>query len=71
MLIYSGTNGIRTNLTFIGSYIVIYFYTKNQLDAPLYEIYFVLFWNDTLHVSDGLSVYHQEFKTVHTERGIC
>jgi len=30
-----------------------------------------LFWNDTLHVSDGLSVHHQEFKTVHTATGIC
>jgi len=29
-------------------------------------IKFLLFWNDTLHVSDGLSVHHQEFKTVHT-----
>ena len=29
-------------------------------------IKFILFWNDTLHVSDGLSVHHQEFKTVHT-----
>jgi len=27
---------------------------------------FILFWNDILHVSDGLSVHHQEFKTVHT-----
>ena len=32
---------------------------------------FILFWNDTLHVSDGLSVHHQEFKTVHTATGIC
>jgi hypothetical protein len=31
----------------------------------------VYFWNDTLHVSDGLSVHHQEFKTVHTVTGIC
>jgi len=29
------------------------------------------FWNNTLHVSDGLSVHHQEFKTVHTATGIC
>jgi len=29
-------------------------------------IKFILFWNDTLHVSDGLSAHHQEFKTVHT-----
>ena len=26
---------------------------------------FILFWNDTLHVLDGLSVHYQEFKTVH------
>ena len=29
-------------------------------------IKFILFWNDNLHVSDGLSVHHQQFKTVHT-----
>ena len=34
-------------------------------------IKFVLFCNDTLHVSDGLSVHHQEFKTVHTATGLC
>ena len=32
---------------------------------------FILFWNKTLHVSDGLSVHHQEFKTVHTALGVC
>ena len=35
------------------------------------SIKFILFWNDTLHVTDGLSVHHQEFKTVHTATGIC
>ena len=34
-------------------------------------ITFFLFWNDTLHVSDDLSVHHQEFKTVHTATDIC
>jgi len=34
-------------------------------------IKFILFWNDTLHVSGGLSVHHQEFKTAHTATGIC
>ena len=34
-------------------------------------IKFILFWNDTLHVSDGLSVHHQQFKTVHTATAIC
>ena len=27
---------------------------------------FILFWNNTLHFSDGLSFHHQEFKTLHT-----
>jgi len=40
------------------------FLQRNQPDAPMCQIY--LFWNDTLHVSDGLSVHHQRFKTVHT-----
>jgi len=30
-----------------------------------------MFLGVTLHVSDGLPVYHQEFKTVHTATGIC
>jgi hypothetical protein len=30
-----------------------------------------LFWNDTLHVSDGPSDHHQKFKTVHAATGIC
>ena len=34
-------------------------------------IKFILFWIDTLHVSDGLFVHHQEFKTAHTATGIC
>ena len=34
----------------------------------MYQI--ILFWNDNLHVSDSLSFYHQEFKTVHTATGI-
>jgi len=34
-------------------------------------IKFILFWNDTVLVAGGLSVHHQEFKTVHTAIGIC
>jgi len=30
----------------------------------------LFFWSNILHVSDGLSVHHQEFKTVHTATGI-
>ena len=33
-------------------------------------IKFILFWNDTLHVSDGLPAHHQEAKTVHTTTGL-
>jgi len=29
------------------------------------------FRDNTLHGSDGLSIHHQEFKTVHTATGIC
>jgi len=32
---------------------------------------FILFCSSSLHVSDGLSVHHQESKTVHTASGIC
>ena len=34
-------------------------------------IKFILFWNDTLHDSEGLFVHHQAFKTVHTATDIC
>ena len=34
-------------------------------------IKFILFWNDTLHISDGLSAPHQEFKIVQTATGMC
>jgi hypothetical protein len=30
-----------------------------------------LFLRNSLHVSDGLPVHHQEFRTVHTATGIC
>ena len=51
-------------LTFLDS-----FYSKtNQMHQC---IKLILFGTDTLHVLDGLSVHHQEFKTVHTATGIC
>jgi len=31
----------------------------------------LFYFGMTLHVSDGLSVHHQEFKTVHATTGIC
>ena len=36
--------------------------------CTIFKIY--LFWNNTPHVCDGLSVHHQESKTVHTASGI-
>jgi hypothetical protein len=57
------------NLTFIGPCIVIYSYSKtNEIHQFLK---FILFCSSTLHVSDGLSVHHQESKTLHTASGIC
>ena len=45
------------------------FYSKtNQMHQCLK---FILFWNDTLHVSDCHSVHHQDFTTVRTATGIC
>ena len=32
---------------------------------------FILFCSSTLHILDGLSVHHQESKTVHTASGVC
>jgi len=49
-------------LTFLEPWIVVYFYSKTNYMHQ--SLKFILFWNDTLHVSDGLSVHHQEFKTV-------
>jgi len=57
-----------TGLTFIEPCCVIYFYSKTNQMHQCIKFYF---WNDTLHVSDGLSIRHQEFKTVHTATGIC
>jgi len=54
-------NSKVANLTFVGPCIVKYFYSKiNQMYNTLK---FILFWNNPLHVLDGLSVHHQESKT--------
>jgi len=54
---------------FVVPCIVIYFCSKsNKMDQCLK---FILFLRNTLHVSDGLSVHHQEIKTVHTATCIC
>jgi hypothetical protein len=52
---------VLSDLTFMGPCIVIYFYSKtNQMHN------FSSLLNITLHVSDGLSVHHREYKSVHT-----
>ena len=46
-----------------------YFYSKiNQMH---HFLNFILFCSSTLHVWDGLSVHHQESKTVPTVSGMC
>jgi len=46
-----------------------YFYSKTNSMHQCFK--FILFWNYALHVSDGLSVHHQQFKTVHTATDNC
>jgi len=53
----------------IGPCIVLYFYSKTNKIHKC--IKFILFWGNTPQVSDGLSVHHQQFKTVRTATGIC
>jgi hypothetical protein len=60
---------LEQDLTFIGPCIVIYFYSKTNEMHQFLKL--ILFCSSTLHISDGLSVHHQEFKTVHTASGIC
>ena len=40
------------------------FYSKTKEMHQIFK--FILFCSSNLHVSDGLSVHHQESKTVHT-----
>jgi len=46
-----------------------FFYSKSKKMHGC--IKFILFWDDTLDVSDCLSAHHQKFETVHTATGIC
>jgi len=55
-------------LTFIGPCIVIYFYIKTN---QMHNISNLFYFGTKLHVSDGLSVHHQESMTIHTASGIC
>jgi len=42
-----------------------------EQQAYVKQILLLLDFGITVHVSDGLSVHHQEFTTVHTATGIC
>jgi len=55
------------SLTFVGLYIVIYFYSKTN---QMHNISNLFYFGTTLYVPDGLSVHHQESKAVHTASGI-
>ena len=56
-------------LMFAGPCIIIYFYSKTNQMHNISNLF--LFWNSTLHVSDSLSVHHQESKTVHIPDAVC
>ena len=56
-------------LTFLGPCILIYFYSKTNEMHQFFK--FISFCSSTPHVSDGLSVHHQESKTVHTASRVC
>jgi len=56
-------------LKFRGPCIVIHFYSKtNEMHQFLR---FILFCSSSLYVWGGLSVHHQETKTMHTAPGVC
>ena len=57
------------NSTFVGPCILIYFYSKTNQMHNISNLFY--FGSNTVHVLDGLSVHHQESKTVHTASGIC
>jgi len=42
-----------------------------SIAKPTRCTFFRVFFNITLHFSDGPSIHYQEFKTVHTASGIC
>ena len=53
------------------SFLITLYYIYSKTNQMHQCIKFIIFCNDTLHVSDGLSVHHQDFKTVHTATGVC
>jgi len=56
------------SLAFIGPCILIYFYTKPTRFINVSNLFY---GSNTVHVSDGFSVHHQELKTAYTATDIC
>jgi len=52
-----------------GQLYISYFYSKTN--KMYHFLKFISFCTSTPRVSDGLSIHHQESKTVHTASGIC
>jgi hypothetical protein len=50
-----------------GKHVKFYFYSKTK---QMHNISNLFYFGATLHVSDGLSVHHQESKTLHTASAI-
>jgi hypothetical protein len=61
--LYFVSTNREINSTFVWPSIVMYFYSNTNQMHNISN--FILFWNNTLHVSDGLSIYHQESKTTY------
>jgi hypothetical protein len=53
------------DLTFVGPYIVIYFYSKTN---QMHNISNLIYFGTKLQVSDGLSVHYQESETTYSIR---
>ena len=50
---------------------MIYISIVKPTRSNLSQIYFLLLWSNALHISEGLSVHHQDFKAVYTAISIC
>ena len=53
----------------VGAFSLFFSYSKTKEMHQFLK--FILFCSSTLHILDGLSVHHQESKTVHTASGVC
>jgi len=62
---FSGTDAFKSKSLNRLSYISIVKPTRCTNVSNLFHC------SDTLYVSDGLPVHHQQFKTVHTATGVC